>query len=408
MDKSYQENLKSGMSIGMAKYKREDNMALPFDELDPCCQKEIVNQNHHARVGAALRRTDRSEYRADARNKSFKTAASLRKKLCLRCDFCEEASDYELLAQIRAKKAQVFGEEQELFEEEEGNDADKRIENEEDLQEAKITINPSRNGGDQDTDTDDDDEFLLSCAEVMTPNAKLIMQARNFASQSVDFFTDLGYGEHLEEGVMHLTQLLEAKHHALVHMFDAKSLWSAHMDLCLENVARKHFGTMFRRVAHNEETIYYLRSFLTNNNADSDAIKSLDVAQSNTPCILLFKEGQLVQCIKDFLPFGNVEDGIYESDLLSFLSHSHVLHIENTNQAVMEHFVETRTRMNGATGDTIVDVDEATLDADHSYCGVPGCNRDFVHSHIGQGDSVVKDESEGGMEAFEAGVFHRL
>ena len=33
---------------------------LPFDELDPCCQKEILEQRHKKEVNSQLRTVDRS------------------------------------------------------------------------------------------------------------------------------------------------------------------------------------------------------------------------------------------------------------------------------------------------------------------------------------------------------------
>jgi hypothetical protein len=47
---------------------------LEFDELDPCCQKEIVDKRRKAEISAQLRTIDRSNDRLDARRTVFNWA----------------------------------------------------------------------------------------------------------------------------------------------------------------------------------------------------------------------------------------------------------------------------------------------------------------------------------------------
>jgi hypothetical protein len=70
---------------------------LPFDELDACCQKEVLEERHKAAVSKRLRKFDRSNLRNNTVQSVFGSLQSYKQ-----CGCCSlQAVDYPLLAKVK-------------------------------------------------------------------------------------------------------------------------------------------------------------------------------------------------------------------------------------------------------------------------------------------------------------------
>ena len=79
---------------------------LPFEELDPCCQKEVLERKHYNEVSKKLRRTDQSQIRLDLRNKTFSNV--WKDSNCICCT--KGLTDYYLLAQLKQQQQLEYDE----------------------------------------------------------------------------------------------------------------------------------------------------------------------------------------------------------------------------------------------------------------------------------------------------------
>ena len=135
--------------------QKNDDWNLPLDELDPCCQKEIENNKHHARVGDELRQYDRSQLRLDEKNSAI---LSLRAGKFSRCQCCETSMEYPLLAEMR-RMSEITAEgssgNYEYF------DSDTR--------ERQRKPESTSDSEDSDSEIDSDDELLMSGLTMLTP-----------------------------------------------------------------------------------------------------------------------------------------------------------------------------------------------------------------------------------------------
>lgn len=248
---------------------------LPYDELDPCCQREIDDNRRNQRIKSELRRFDRSNHRLD-----LKQAVLGNTRVRTRCECCNVPRDYPLLAEAR-DRLMKSKEDSQAF-------ADSNTESEEEEQ--------------------DEFEFLMN--ESMTPYEIERLNAVNELKSKLQFAESYGYGIHREDTAGHLLRMIEDKEYLVCHVFDPSSVSCASLDLVLEDLARKFLGTRFRRISLS----------------DAGPLQAHFKIQKMEVILICFGSGSLIHS-SPIRIFGAGGD-IYPRDVETFLEHSHVLSSE--------------------------------------------------------------------------------
>ena len=190
------------------KHVSEDKWNLDLDELDPCCQKEIMNARHHQRVGAQLREHDVSERRLDEK---FRAIQSLRSGHQHHCACCSASSDYPLLAEIR--KDLNFAVDAEID-----------------------TNNPKLNDDDNYSDLDSDDEALLAGLDEsigLTEEEQIRIETAKEYAYAREQALVLGLGKHSEESIDHLLKIIGYGEVVVCHVYQPHMKLCALLDLAL-------------------------------------------------------------------------------------------------------------------------------------------------------------------------------
>ncbi len=373
------QNVRQVMASGRSAKSKDEESAfnLPFDELDPCCQKEIVNADHHARVGAQLRKHDRSKLREDERMKAFN---SLRQGFGCICgaDDCLTDGDYPLLAMLRTSKN-----DDEVFNA---------------LGQGSAAAAAERAASD--VEDSDDDSLLFGLGdEFRTEEEQERMLEWAEKQAAMESAIKMGYAQHIEDNPVHLRTLLDNKQSLVLHICDTNSILCAALDLALEKLASVYIGTKFRRLQMSPDSSYFLGSELERQRQQCGTAQVSNLRQKNEGASLVcFKDGILCALESQLGQFG-LEDTVFEADLTKYLESAHVLSAD-----VAELSPENLQAMQAAAA-----AEEEFIDEDASYCGFPGCGRKYSHSHVQAGaDSLVKSDKEEGMEALADNVFTRM
>ena len=304
---------------------------LPYEELDPCCQREIDDNRRNMRIKSELRRYDRSNHRLD-----IQKAVMGNLKVKSSCACCGNVSkDYPLLIALREKSK--VGKE---------NLDTSSVEGKDNI--GKDNVDEE----DQNSD-EEEDEFDALLNESITPYEMERLYAVQEMKSKLEFAQSMGYGVHREDTVGHLKEMIDDQERVVCHVFDPSSLSCAHMDIILETLAGKYIGTRFRRIS--QSSLSRLQS-------------KFPVSISDT-CLLCFVNGTLIHS-SSIHAFG-IETEIYLNDVERFLERTHVLSDE----------------LNTPTLQPMVNADER--DDDEKYCDEPGCSRKFAHEHVGSGFSLL-------------------
>jgi hypothetical protein len=371
-------NVRSVMESGRGRLKGDEGeMQLPFEELDPCCQKEIVNENHHARVNAQLKKNDRTLQRLEVQKKAID---SLRKGFgCICGEACDMTGyDYPLLTLVRASVA-----EEPPYE----GGANGYM--------GKAELDPAEDRSDSDDDSllnDLADDFLTSEEKVRLEEAKKLEALMEKAK-------GMGFACHIEEDLGHFRQLIRSKQTVILHVYEPSSMLCARLDLLFERLAATYIGTKFRRIAVSPNTSHFLESELDKGiSATSQSLHPR--LQGGLPCLVAFKEGAVSLIENDLSQFGN-NDSAFEGEVTKYLSHAHLL----STELVLPSFEALLNR-----GEEEEEAEEGGDGYAGSYCSFPGCTRGYNHSHVAAGaDSLVKDDRrEQGMEALADNIFTKL
>lgn len=228
----------------------EDEMTLPFEELDPCCQREILQERHKSKVTKQLRKGDRSNERWDLHNRALSSMRGGARTAWGHCACCEESTDYPLLAKLRSKVAEIKART------DNGSSSDWRY----NASSVNSIQRGSREDDEDDDDDDDDDEFgdLLADAP-LTPSQQAQMDALAAAVQATAMAKAFGMAQHTNDSLAHVSQLLSPAPYSslpppplVLHVYDASEEDCAWVDLALEGLASKFIGTRFRRVKRGE------------------------------------------------------------------------------------------------------------------------------------------------------------
>lgn len=345
-------------------------LQLPFDELDPCCQKEIINENHHARVGAELRKHDRTLERLEAQKRAIN---SLRKGFGCACgEACDMTGyDYALLAMLREAK-QSFVDSQDniigenLFQDSEGNYSD---------------------SDDDSLLNDMDGEFLTSEERARLDEAKQLAELREKAQ-------GMGYARHIEEDFSHCRKLINSKQIVILHIYDGSSMLCARLDLLMEKLAAIYIGTKFRRMSLSPESYHFLETEVDRGLSASAQVLQPRLTRGQA-CLVAFRDGAVSLIENNLHQFGS-DDEVFEGELLRYLSNAHLL----SSDLVLPTLEALLGEGNG---------EDKEEEEDTYVCSFPGCVRGYNHSHVAAGaDSLVRNDREQGLEALADNIFTKM
>lgn len=321
---------------------------VPFEALDPCCQREILDRRRYNEVTRKLRPVDRSLRRLDERKAVVKDLKT-RNIDPWTCGCCVSNEDYNSLRRLK-----------EILDV--NHDADTSIE-----KDAK-----SDNNNNEDDDDDDllDDDFPLTDYErERMEQALMETQKRAAAAQS-----PLRLALHLEESVGHLMFLIQRiiDIPIVVHVYQDDPL-SALIDYTFERtLAPKYPGTMFRRVS-TSSTI----SFHDLETQRKDLIEEFNTALvDNRHCILIFRRGQLATTLKpqDLVALGDTLE-LVSRHLIRVLDHAHVLCDDLPAMVLHPRLLEE---------EGIVAREEDGEEEAERFCDDPDCTKHFPHEHVGR------------------------
>lgn len=182
---------------------------LPYDEMDPCCQKEIDAAAKRTRVTAELRQYDRSNDRLDVQGAVLGNVRE-----ALHCECCVVMREYPLLRETRRITV------------------DKRV----------VISDQSDDLAESDSDVDSLlDDMPLTAYEQERLLATKEQERKQRQAETMMF------GVHVEDSVQHIQRMLSEGAPLVCHLYDPTSSKSAYLDLILERIATRHLGTRFRR-----------------------------------------------------------------------------------------------------------------------------------------------------------------
>ena len=378
---------------------------LPFDELDPCCQREILERRRYNEVSSQLRRVDRSELRHDARNGVLMSRSQMEQRRFNYCQSCAANSDYRALSQLRHKlEAQS-----ERQEEEAGGRSDGSL--------------------DEGRDDDSDDELLREFEE---EDRQRRQQREEQAQLHQEHLRRaelvFGLGQHREETLEHLCSIAEEERRQrmgtplLLHVY-CESNVSAVIDLSVELLASsKVTGLRCRRLQESKlwEELDLSRASLRESalfqalqnsrdlrrirggdeSAPAARVRASGEAMDREGALLCFsfKEGlghELCVVLRESEVFAETV-GDTAAQLLRALDRAGVA-------ATALPMINQGARVAG--GESDLDDDGEGFD-----CGVPGCGRRYPHEHVSGSKpsfAAAQERMQGG-EALANNAFTRL
>lgn len=337
---------------------------VPFEQLDPCCQKEVVNRQRHKEVTSILRATDRSQVRLDLMNNTWINSSFGT------CSCCSTSQDYRLLATLRAQEiAELEG----------------------------IDTLRTKDDDDSDDDSLDDDDFKSEYE---------LEQARRFEEHRIDVMRaqSFGLGRHVEDSLDHIAAdissgTIQGTIPTVVHVFNPSVMACGAMDLLLEKLSEKYLGTRFRRVAYSMD--------LTSQQLWSSVGVHNSSRSSSDGCLLCFSHKRLNTMMLSFDDF-TCGDILLPEEVIKFLHNSKVLCVELPLNLTLPAGV-TRSSNSSSSSSSSSLHEKEDVEAE-SYCDDPDCTKRYAHEHIGvrvagSGSSVFR--SGGALDGSGQEVFAR-
>ena len=338
-----------------------------FDQLDPCCQRELEDRKKAATVKAQLRTIDRSYERYDMFKKTIDEIRDNNKLYCYCCNEENGTKDYEALADLRYDICGSIN----------------NNNNDNDDKEHKINTDSNYDNGDNSDDSDDDSEWgdLLNNINNEIGETEYEIELKHKASENnikKELLSVLGYTHHKEDSTQHIIDIIQNQSikYIVIHIYHPHEM-CAQIDIALENIAIKYPATLFRRIPLKD--IYNIDSSFNNQSLAINEILRTPIALPNTntndaPLIGAFVNGELVQwspinefCYRNYMETNKLESflqncGVLSSDLSNALEWIKAMHNDSQRRA---------------------DIDDNNIR--QVYCNKPGCKRNFPHDHIGIG-----------------------
>ena len=331
-----------------------NDVSLPLDDLDPCCQKEILLERNRAAVSKKLRRHDKLNLRNDAVRSVFSGPQKYTECLCCR----SQSVDYPLLAKVKRRP---------------------------DTQE-KTTLVESREGSDEEESDEDDEMWAGLELGAMLPEEKERLFFMQENANMVQNALLMGYSKHIEDSIHHVNDMILEGRSIVCHFNDINLVACAYIDHALEILATKYLGTLFRRIRVNDISASFRTTWNCPFNVENPAA-----------CLVVFTDGALTSCTFDILQFGEesaMKDDalcVYVDELEKYLDHTGSLHLSGTETALQ--YGDQRISFEN---------DSDSGDEAEAYCDFVGCGRHFPHEHVGEkGGSILgaSSSSNAGSEA---------
>jgi hypothetical protein len=325
-----------------------DDSDLPFDDLDPCCQKEILNRRREREISLRLGETDPSAEKAKAIKKVFAAPAYSS------CGTCCAPRDYALLQFCRLSLPST--------------------------EPREVSRERDAYSDESDSDLDIDDDYL-SEKELEIRNMMLRKVTEAEAEKALK--RSEGYCVHAEDTADHVAEIISRGENIVVHIYDSQLMSCAQLDLGLERFASEFTSTRFRRVPV----------------MDSYLITSMHRVPSGKPVLCCFTGGNLVCCtdnIDELVPDGE----IFSENLRRYLQMSRVL--EDTYAP--QHLIRK-------TAAESSDPENEDLNDEERFCDVKGCEKKYSHSHIGiegSSGSIFGISNNSGQNALEKDYYLRF
>jgi hypothetical protein len=199
---------------------------VPFEELDPCCQKEVLLQRREREFKEKIKRSDRADVRRNLQKTVFQKIETLSRCVC-----CHNSGDYPLLGSLRLGEGFIdHGEEG-------------RSVSQEQRQEER------KEGADSDDDSDDSDWL----SDYVSPSELIRKEQLKTEILRRENLQTLGFSVHLRESAQHLLETLRSfPVPLLIHICFPDRILSATLDLAMEQLASRYLGCLFRRVDIND------------------------------------------------------------------------------------------------------------------------------------------------------------
>jgi hypothetical protein len=323
-----------------------DNFGRPdyFDELDPCCQKEIDMNVKKERIRKELRKTDRSNKRFDMQTKVLNDLREFKNSGCSCCRNPDTVKDYPLLAKLRNSKLMV----QEDFEENKGSEV--------------------ADSDQSDDEYDEYDELLNDNSLTAYDNERLEdLRTKQLQLKRVAVF---GLGKHTEDSLEHIRFIVQNKYCFVLHCYDSEAQIDAEMDLLFDELALTYSGTFFRRLPLDGACTRFLLEF-----SSSHDLSRTDEAGM----LVLFRDGKLDK-IMPVNSFGGEPDSssIRRGDLVNYLDKCKIL-VEP--DAI---FAKSCSILVNEYDDE----EEEEVDR-RRYCSESQCDKDYPHEHIVSGKGAT-------------------
>jgi len=348
-----------------------DDDTLPFDELDPCCQKEILHKRKEKEIKSQLRHVDRSNQRYDAANSVFSKVS-----IGWKCFCCQESKDYFALAQLKESLVEKGGHNEE-------NKIDSR-----------------RSEVDSDEEEDDDDDYLLNDLDIpLTVSEMERIQGLQKRLADAETAKQYGLSIHSDDSLEHIQQFVQQSEHipVVLHIYQPDKLGSAQIDYLLENkLSGQYLGTRFRRIALT--TLSMLPSI---DNAQYPWISEplLSYGQS----IVCFMSGRVVNTFHTFEEWGEHLDDL-QRHLQRHLTQTHVLH-EDLPAINLLHMLSNDSQRGQEQQD----------EEEERFCEDLDCMKRYPHEHVGRRNNNLTSSTasfakarQAGSEALAPNTFLRL
>lgn len=290
-----------------------DSDKLLFEELEPCCQKEIINNRMENELRNKLRQYDRSLKVTEIKKKVFCQIGNITK-----CECCTDTSMYPLLESLRQKFIEAPS-----LSDDAKSDSDESYE---------------------DLDEDFVSEYEMLQRENMQKN---IIRKNMYESE--------GFGLHAEDSVDHLINLIFQKTSVVVHIFSPDILMCAQFDLVLENLARVYIGTKFRRLINSQGL--HLSS-------------KLQIPTLSSGTVLCFRNGVLAGEPFNISQFVLDQSFVMsQSDIDTYLDHLHMLNSTATLPVNEESALSTMEMDNCDEIDRYCEVANCDRNYPHKHIG---------------------------------------
>ena len=316
--------------------------SLPFDELDPCCQREIEEERNKVAVGKRLRKFDKLNQRHDSVKSVFGSLNDYKSCACCRL----QAVDYPTLAKVRLHLTKD------------------RV--------ADAIINETI------SDDDESDNELWAGLEfdALTPLEEERLLGMKAKEEMIRAASLKGFASHIEDSTTHINEMILQGRTVVCHFVNTSLHVCALIDVALEGLAAKYLGTIFRRTRPDDEARAFRRKWnigATSTNGEEDS----------QPCIAVFVGCTLKATVFDLFQFGDASAN--DCDKVFLYEDEFEKHLDQLGSLNMT-IGATLTRFDGIQS---ADNDEYSDDESFvPYCDTPGCGRYFPHEHVG-GKNIV-------------------